>query len=586
MSYIEPPLDVDPDSLANDALDYLIANVPGWSPQDGHIEVWLITALARMVAEARTVASAVPTTIFRFFGRSLLLLDPIDAAAASAPSTWTMIDNQGYTIPAGTLVGLRRTGDELVPFRVRDAVTVPYGLTTTLPGEVILDAFDEGLAANGLPAGAAEMIDALSFVESVVTTAITSGGADAETDDEYLDRLSNELQLLTPRPILTGDFAVLARRVPGVHRAVAIDGYDPNKTDHVRFTGGAGAYVSTPDDAALDVPGDIEIVTRVRLADWTPAADVTPAQKAGAYGLTLRTTGALRLWVYVGGVLTNMPDSTVTVDSVAAANEWVWLRATRASGSGNTNYYYSLDQVEDAALVNWTALGVQVVGGAGAVTNSANILQLDGSGAAIPFDMQTALIRNGIGGTLAANFRALDVDPNAPTGYVDSAGRVWTFAAGPLPVHPTDEERTVAVAIVDEAGDPLPTGTKVEVDNYLESLREVNFVVNIIDPTYTAVDVDFTVTVAPEWDTADVIARATAAVEGYLDPASWGGGNETPPVWRFRTVVRLYEVAGVLNNVAGVDEVVTLLLNGAAVDVNLPGVAPLPTAGAVTGAAA
>lgn len=227
--YIEPPLETDPDELAADALDFITDNVTGWVPREGHLEVWLITVLARMVALSRDVASAVPTSLFRFFGLTLLNLPAVDAAPAKTASTWTMVDDLGYTIPAGTLVAFRTAGDELIPFTVDEDVTVPPGETVTNAGEVILSAVDYGTAANGIAAGAMEMIDALAYVESVVaTSAFTAGGVDAESDEDYLDRLREELQLTSPRPILPPDFAVLARRVAGVHRAVSIDGYNPD----------------------------------------------------------------------------------------------------------------------------------------------------------------------------------------------------------------------------------------------------------------------------------------------------------------------------------------------------------------------
>lgn len=223
--YIGYPIETNPDDLAQDAFDYISANVPDWEPHDGQFEVWLIEALSQMAAEARDVASDVPVTIFRYFGASILNLPPIDAAAASVNSTWTMVDTAGYTIEEGTVVGIPSAG-ELIPFEVDADVTIAPGSASTPAGSVVLRAQVEGEEANGL-SGTPELIDTNDDVTSIALVGSTSDGVDAEEDAAYLARLAAELQLLTPRPILPQDFAVLARRVAGVDRATAIDGYNP-----------------------------------------------------------------------------------------------------------------------------------------------------------------------------------------------------------------------------------------------------------------------------------------------------------------------------------------------------------------------
>lgn len=377
-SYIGVPTETDPDVLSERALAFLVEKIPGFVPRDGHLEVWLVMALARMVAEARDVASRVPTEIFRYFGQSLLGLAPIDDTPASVLSTWTMIDAAGYTVPAGTLAGFRAAGDEVVAFVVRDTFTVPPGSTATAAGAVALDALDDGEGGNGFGPGAMELIDALAFVSTIAATTTSGGGVDAETDAAYLNRLVDELSLMSPRPILPGDFAIIARRVPGVYRATAIDGYNP---------------------------GDL------------------------SYG----------------------------------------------------------------------------------------------------------------------------------------------------------NERMVTVAVVDENGDPVGATIKTAVDDLLEAEREVSFIIHVIDPTYTAIDVDFDVSPTLEADAATVRTAIIDAITDYLSPATWGGGNEVPPVWRNETVIRYLELAALINAVPGVDFIRTLTVEGGTANVTLTGAAPLPQPGLITG---
>jgi len=92
---------------------------------------------------------------------------------------------------------------------------------------VTITALEPGEEANGAY-GQAEPIDIVDGVEAVVVTEPSSGGTEDETSDEYLGRLAEALTILAPRPILPNDFSVMARQVPGVGRATAIDLYQPS----------------------------------------------------------------------------------------------------------------------------------------------------------------------------------------------------------------------------------------------------------------------------------------------------------------------------------------------------------------------
>lgn len=369
--YVELPVEVDEDALLAAAVERIQALFPGWQLTEAHLEAAILEEAIRLEAETRQVARSVAAAAFGTLLTKLHAVPAIDGAPATAPSTWTMVDAAGYTVPAGTVVAYE-TADGLVPFETVEDFTVPAGSTATAAGAVTLAARDNGVHANGLPAGTLVLVDALTFVTSVASTAATAGGVDPETDEEHIDRGADILTTLAPRPILPADFSRLARSVAGVHRATTIDGYNP--------------------------------------------ADAT-----------------------------------------------------------------------------------------------------------------------------------------------------------------YNNERMVTVAAVDANGDPLAASVKTDLADTLEAEREVNFIVHVIDPTYTGVDIVFTATALPGYVPADVEARAEAAVFAYLDPGSWGGGAESPPQWRRDTRVRYLEVAQVINNVDGVDIIDSLTIDGASADVVMAGVAPLPS---------
>lgn len=381
--YIGVPIDTDPQDVAQDAFDYLTAVIPGWTPNVPNLDVWIIQALAAIAAESRDVASQVPTSIFRWFGAYLAGVQPVDASAASVYAVFTALDNKGYTIPANTVVSIQASGSDSAAFQTIQDETIATGLTQSSP--ILLIAVEEGAAGSGLGGVGvlAGLITPLDFVSTVVLQGITTGGEDAEDDAVYLNRLAATMTLLAPRPILAEDFAIFAREIPGVYRAVAIDGYDP-----------------------------------------------------------------------------------------------------------------------DTATFN-----------------------------------------------------------NA---------------------------RMVTVSAVDSAGNGVSTPVSAAILADLDARREVNFVVNYVNPSSTAIAVTYSVHLLAGTDDAAVLSSINDALTAYLSSATWGSTEDDPQGWLNTTSVRYLEVAQVINQVSGVEYIASLAIGveGGALsnaDVALPGVAPLPRVGTLTG---
>jgi len=386
MGYIDVPIETEPLDLAEESFAYLEAQVPGWLPSPGNLEAWLVEALAQIASELRVLTALVPESIFAYYGDTVLGIPPYAAVAAEATTTWTMLDSAGYQVDAGTLLAITPTASyDSYAFEVIADFVVPAGQTQTT---VDVRALETGVAASGLT-GSVQLLDQLDFVQSVTLVGSSSGGVDAESDEAYLDRLSDTFTLLTPRPILPRDFALMAQANPSVDRATAIDLYNA-------------------------------------------------------------TTQA-----------TNVP-------------------------------------------------------------------------------------------------------------------------------------RCVTVALVDAAGNPVSAQVKADVLATLQAQREVNFLVFVIDPTYTTIDVQFTVKSYPGYDPTAVAAAVVAQLQAWLSPASWGkplyGDPGSTVSWLNETVVRYFEVLEQINRTDGVHYVQTCQTRVAGgtfsnVDVTMAGVAPLPRAGAITGTA-
>lgn len=253
MGYVKFPIESNPIALRQQAYNYIKSRSPTWVEFDGNLDTWLIQVIASQASDLRVLASDVPDAIFRYFGDTVLGIPPNSAAQALADSTWTAIDEKGYLIEAGTLVGIDDAGGTQRGFRVLNDVSILPGLDTTSVGEVKLIATEAGTASTNIGGAGveAELIDPLDFVESVTLAGLTAGGVDPETIDEYTNRLTEFMRSLSTRPILADDYGRLAKNQPGVFRAIALDGYDPSNDTYFNDKMIAIAAV---DEFGLDLP--------------------------------------------------------------------------------------------------------------------------------------------------------------------------------------------------------------------------------------------------------------------------------------------------------------------------------------------
>jgi hypothetical protein len=373
--YVAVQFEAEPFNIEQAVYDYIQSVFPEWSPKNASLAVVLTEAFAQQVAELMRLATDVPPEIWLYYGR-LVGITPDAAVAATAYTTWTMIDNAGYTIPSGTTLRLLIGGDEYAAFETVDDFVVPNGDLATPAGAIQIRALEEGVRSNNLDT-TPELLNILDYVEGITLTGPTTGGVDEEDIDTYLDRLARRLQLMADRPILPRDFEIYTTSVfTGIARALAIDGYNP--------------------------------------------ADAT---------------------------------------------------------FGN--------------------------------------------------------------------------------------------------------EKMIAIAALDTSGTPIDAPTKAAVQAQLEAVREVNFVVNMIDPTFTDLTIDTTVRAYEGFSAAQIIANVQAAVGLFLNPLQFGQPDygDAPVEWLRDNMVRYLDMAAVIRNRAdGVNYIEDLQINGGVADVALAGVAPLPDA--------
>jgi hypothetical protein len=221
-----------------------------------------------------------------------------------------------------------------------------------------------------------------------------------------------------------------ARRFGETAVPLTFSGYSP--AAGLLLPGTAGAYASTPDAAALDIVGDIDLRIDLTAADWTPGTTSALIAKWGVAGqrsylFNLNTAGALELAWSTNGTAVSIATSTA---AIPIAEGRLTLRATLDVDNGavgNDATFYIGPTIDGP----WTQLGA-VVTQAGVTSIFAGTLAVEvgsqsiGTLSLLSGVVHVAQIHPGINAVPVAtpNFSA---QPAGTTSFNDSVGRTWTI---------------------------------------------------------------------------------------------------------------------------------------------------------------
>lgn len=202
-------------------------------------------------------------------------------------------------------------------------------------------------------------------------------------------------------------------------------------------TGTSTSYASTPDNAALDIVGDIDLQADFISDTWPPPADATLVGKYAdstgnrSYRLDIMTTGQIRITWSTTGVNNFSMLSTVPVP--ATIGQRITVRATLDvdnGSAGRTARFYTTSNIGGV----FVELGSPVIA-AGVTTIFSGTASLNvgarDNGAVGRFTGKifAARVRNGILGAIVANPSFVTQAPGT-TNFVDSATRAWTVQPG------------------------------------------------------------------------------------------------------------------------------------------------------------
>jgi len=236
----------------------------------------------------------------------------------------------------------------------------------------------------------------------------------------------------------------------GVDLTLAGGTSDPIYINHVYdgyyLPGVTSSYIRTaPSDGIKGITGDVEIIWAGRRASWTSSI-LTPI---GRFPTSVVDSRTFRLYFSNGTVRFNWYDSSNTLKVVASTTAINWtawaygaVRFTfdcdNESGGHTGKFYTSTDYNPVTGTGTWTQLGDDVVG-----TGTTDIRTIASDGAYLVVNGEVvsesivcrALVYNGIGGTLVADFDASQT--MAADGRITSGGDIY-YITTPYSTTPTE----------------------------------------------------------------------------------------------------------------------------------------------------
>lgn len=169
---------------------------------------------------------------------------------------------------------------------------------------------------------------------------------------------------------------------------------------------------------------------------------------------------------------------------------------------------------------------------------------------------------------------------------ISGIGRAVTIDGYDYTANTYSNARTVTVYVLDaNGGDPGST-IRGQVSAYLESLREVNWTVFVTTPSPSSIDVVYTVKGNAGFDPSQLLIDINAALDNFFNPVNWGTPDlGESPNWVNKDHVYFFEVAAVIQDVVGVDHLISMTVDGGTTDVALTGSGPvgITEAGTMTG---
>ncbi|WP_405611384.1 hypothetical protein [Streptomyces sp. NBC_01508] len=268
--------------------------------------------------------------------------------------------------------------------------------------------------------------DAVYSRGDIVITRGRSDEAQSVSPGRCAFQLNNRDGKYSPRNPLSPLYGKIG---PGTPMRVSVRAGTP----YLEIPGGVNDRASTPDTAALDITGDLDVRVEARILDWEGA--VNAQELMGKWASAGQRSWCLfvyrrSVWFY--------HSTDGTAQSIKASTEYVAptptgrlaVRATldvNNGASGHTVTFYTAPTLDGP----WEQLGNPIIGsGTTSVFNSTSPVSVGNfpNAFATPTGaFYRAEVRNGIGGTVVAN-PVFTTQTVGATSFVDAAGRTWSMS--------------------------------------------------------------------------------------------------------------------------------------------------------------
>ena len=246
--------------------------------------------------------------------------------------------------------------------------------------------------------------------------------------------LDNRTGNLSPRNPAGTWYGTIGRNTP-VRVTVGGDlAGEPYLDLRATYSSGAGSGAQTPDNAAIDITGDIDVRWDGALDGWAEGAVLTgkyaTVGNQRSWAFSIDTSGRPVLTWSTDGTSGGELSATATTTAGLVSGERMALRATldvNNGAGGWTATFYTADTIDGS----WVQLGSPVP--TAGVTNIFNSTTSMRVGGVAGFEsvwrtgrVYAAQLRDGIGGTIVANPDFRD-QFGGDRSFTDSAGRSWSL---------------------------------------------------------------------------------------------------------------------------------------------------------------
>jgi phage-related baseplate assembly protein len=326
--------DTDAETLLNQIVTYARGVMPEWVPAAGEVEMMLAEVFAVGSADLASYINRIPggvvEGIIALFG---------ETRSSGVKSTGivdiTMVSTAGYTLPAGTALAYTTPTAPAYVFVTDSDLVVSAGLSS---GSVAVTATAVGAGYNSVPASAGvQVLSNVTFVSSAAfNSSGPSGGADAENDAAYFERVTNRFATYSSALATTGQIrtSVLDGFASTVYRCAV---YDKERylDRAVSSTATHPGYVlvAVADQNAVNSTGNFTDVTtssaemaavRAHLEDRVPAGlqiDIMSAEV-----VSVDVTASVKV---VAGADTGVVETAISnaLSTYLDPNAWDWTKS-------------------------------------------------------------------------------------------------------------------------------------------------------------------------------------------------------------------------------------------------------------------